>query len=159
MLLTRLETGAIQFIETMDASSLSNITQEEFESNVENTIADFVPSPTSQTTHRLPPNEISPFAPSTPGEEPARPLALPSVDNARRFFQRTGNSVQEAVSRPLNAIGKIFDNMQQENEAGPSGSHLATPTPRDGRRPVTPDSPWGRFAALGISESQTPTGA
>ncbi|ORX38426.1 hypothetical protein BD324DRAFT_649795 [Kockovaella imperatae] len=158
-------TGAIQFIESMDASSLSNITQEEFEANVENAIQDFVPSPTSERARRPTPSEMSPFAPSTPGEEAARPLALPSVDNARRFFQRTGSQVQEAVSRPLNAIGKIFDPTQQEDDGeGPyaSSSNNTLQTPRRDareRRPGTPDSPWARFAAMGLTDSQPASGA
>jgi hypothetical protein len=110
--------GAIAFIEAMDASSLSNITQEEFELNVERAIQDLPPSPSTVTSHPLGPSEMSPFAAATPGEEPARPLSLSTssfqaLDNTRRFFQRTGNLAHEAVSKPLNAIGKILDNIQQ----------------------------------------------
>ncbi|GFZ50888.1 Vacuolar protein sorting-associated protein 9a [Saitozyma sp. JCM 24511] len=110
--------GAIAFIEAMDASSLSNITQDEFELNVERAIQDLPPSPSTVTSRPLGPSEMSPFAAATPGEEPARPLSLSTssfqaLDNTRRFFQRTGNLAHEAVSKPLNAIGKILDNIQQ----------------------------------------------
>jgi hypothetical protein len=110
--------GAIAFIEAMDASSLSNITQEEFELNVERAIQDLPPSPSTVTSRPLGPSEMSPFAAATPGEEPARPLSLSTssfqaLDNTRRFFQRTGNLAHEAVSKPLNAIGKILDTIQQ----------------------------------------------
>ncbi|EIW68207.1 hypothetical protein TREMEDRAFT_32532 [Tremella mesenterica DSM 1558] len=111
--------GAIAFIETMDASSLSNITQEEFENNVEAAIQDLPPSPTMSPSKPTGPSEMSPFAAATPGEEPARALSLstsfPTLNNTRRFLQRTGNLASEAVSKPLNAIGKILDNMQQQD--------------------------------------------
>ena len=109
----------------MDASSLSNITQEQFESNVESAIQDLPPSPSSRLRRTLAPSEMSPFAPSTPGEEAARPLSLSTsftaLDNTKKFFQRTGSTVSEAVSKPLNAITKIFDGMQQEEEGSTSG--------------------------------------
>jgi hypothetical protein len=117
--------GAIAFIETMDASSLSNITQEEFESNVEQAIRDLPTSATSPRVESVPTvrGEVSPFA-TLPGEEPARPLTMPAtaaaLDGTKRFFQRTGDAAKEAVSRPLTAIGKILDSMQAaaESESG-----------------------------------------
>ncbi|KAL1413571.1 hypothetical protein Q8F55_001345 [Vanrija albida] len=111
--------GAIQFIETMDASSLSNITQEEFESNVEKAIQELPSSPSSPRARSSIPtnNDVSPWA-TTPGEEPARQLALPAtaaaLDGTKRFFQRTGDAAKEAVSRPLNTISKILQDMQQQ---------------------------------------------
>lgn len=115
--------GAIQFIETMDASSLSNITQEEFETNVEKAIQELPSSPSSPRARSSIPsgnNEISPWA-TTPGEEPARQLALPAtaaaLDGTKRFFQRTGDAAKEAVSRPLNTISKILQDMQQQATA------------------------------------------
>lgn len=181
--------GAIAFIETMDASSLSNITQEEFENNVESAIQDLPPSPSSRTSRPPLPTEMSPFAPSTPGEEPARPLSLSTsfaaLDNTKRFFQKTGSTVTEAVSKPLNAISKIFDGMQQDEEGSTSGTsddgesverrwraggsrdreHDArldarTPLRPANTRPFTPESPSRRFAQLGLTpESASPSGA
>lgn len=183
--------GAIAFIETMDASSLSNISQEEFEKNVEKAIQDLPPSPSSRTSRRLNPasssSEMSPFAPSTPGEEPARPLALSTsfaaLDNTKRFFQRTGTTITESVSKPLNAITKIFDGMQDTEGGSTSGDDVDDETERRWRpggqrdreaeirqemltpqrrlantRPFTPESP-SRFAQLGLSpDSQPPSG-
>lgn len=133
--------GAIAFIETMDASSLSNMTQEEFESNVEAAIQELPPSPTMMA-RPTGPLDMSPFA-TTDGEEPARPLALTtSFDTTRRFFQRTGNLAQEAVSKPLNAIGKILETMQTTADA-------------EEERPRTPR----RFSHLGVHpESPMPSG-
>lgn len=162
--------GAIAFIETMDASSLSNITQEEFENNVEKAIQDLPPSPSSASRRPFPPSEMSPFAATTPGEEAARPLTFPSLDNTRKFIQRTGNLAQEAVigtvSKPLTAISKILEGMQQEGSEDGSGDEGAargeslykqgllaeTPQKRGGNRPVTPDSPSRRFAQMDIND-------
>nr|ODN91886.1 vacuolar protein sorting-associated protein 9 [Cryptococcus depauperatus CBS 7841] len=135
--------GSIQFIETMDASSLSNITQEEFETFVENAIQELPPSPTNEkrrfTDQQQPPYTpsggkderrlrdagISPFAAASPGEEAARPLSMTgaqaSLEGTRRWFARTGNLAQEAVSRPLSAIGKIIENMGPGEGHGPDG--------------------------------------
>lgn len=124
--------GAVSFIETMDHTSLSGITQEEFEKNVEAAIQTLpssrshsppLPSSSSSsgsssppvnsnipTVHRPPANPIPIPSPALSrrqslhaGEEPATPLSLPSID-ARRLLQRTGDS----LSKPLNAIGRIF---------------------------------------------------
>lgn len=146
--------GAVSFIETMDHTALSNITQEEFEENVESAMA-YLPEDVSgnrPTTQSL----LATTAPSKPvisrvgtpistfhvGEESAEPLtggtsgspqtstspfaALqlqlsqlggaggPSQQNgltpqtlgedAKRLLQKTG----DAVSKPLNALGRIF---------------------------------------------------
>lgn len=141
--------GAIQFIETMDASALSNITQADFESNVEAAIQALPPSPSSSSGgddgrtgtsfgalggFRTPGRDegrererdsklmsLSPFAATTPGEEAARLLSMASaaqatgagaaLEGTRKWFARTGNLAQEAVSKPLNAIGKIWEGM------------------------------------------------
>ncbi|KAF9224036.1 hypothetical protein BS17DRAFT_704291 [Gyrodon lividus] len=107
--------GAVQFIETMDHTSMSNITQEEFERNVELAIQTLPPSlPSSPTS----PSSFNPLIkPSLPsphaGEESAQPLTLsvPSQaqpqsigEDARRLLQKTG----DAVSKPLGAISRIF---------------------------------------------------
>lgn len=168
--------GAIQFIETMDSSSLSNITQEEFENCVSAAIADLPPSPTSLRSRSLASGmdtSPSPFSPTTPGEEPARALSmLGGLDGStKRFLQRTG----EVVSKPLGAIGKILEGMQGDDgdqsqsgsESGdPSGTgsvrRSRAPEPRNRRamrREQTPESPSQRLSQLGISDSLPPSGA
>ncbi|KAK8854715.1 hypothetical protein IAR55_003454 [Kwoniella newhampshirensis] len=132
-------TGAIQFIETMDASSLSNISQAEFEQNVEIAIQELPPSPSTTTARPLLPTEMSPFAATSPGEEAASPLSLTTslraLDGTKQFFQRTGNLAQEAVSKPLNAIGKILEGIQQTGTEGSEdgsedGSTTSPPQPQ-----------------------------
>ncbi|KAI0036221.1 hypothetical protein K488DRAFT_8421, partial [Vararia minispora EC-137] len=117
--------GAVSFIETMDHTSLSQITQEEFESNVEAAIqtlptsrpqsppissssssSSSLPVPTSLPLTQQGKIEVvsGPLQSSSHvGEEPATPLSLPSID-AKKFLQRTGDS----ISKPLSAIGRIF---------------------------------------------------
>lgn len=114
--------------------------------------------------------DTSSFAPSTPGEEPARALAmLGGLDGSstRKFFQKTG----EVVSKPLSAIGKILEGMQgdgddSEDESGREGQggsvgrsenrqrRRVAPEPRRRvRREETPESPSQRLSQLGISDS------
>ncbi|KAF8809504.1 hypothetical protein BYT27DRAFT_7094447 [Phlegmacium glaucopus] len=100
--------GAVSFIETMDHTSLSNITQDEFEDNVEQAIQALPPS--EPHSPALPFAEaraqsISPHA----GEESAQLLSISAPtqslsDDAKRLLQKTGDT----ISKPLNAIGRIF---------------------------------------------------
>ncbi|EPQ56270.1 hypothetical protein GLOTRDRAFT_74843 [Gloeophyllum trabeum ATCC 11539] len=106
--------GAVSFIETMDHTSLSNITQEEFERNVEEAIQALphTPDPSEPTTPRDSNEKGHPGPPLSPhlGEEAAQPLSLPGPgttlsEDAKRLLQKTG----DAVSKPLNAISRIFN--------------------------------------------------
>lgn len=110
--------GAVQFIESMDHTSLSSISQEEFERNVEAAIQTLPPSlPSSPTIAQgsSQPSHPSPHA----GEESAQPLALavPSSaqnltigEDARKLLQKTG----DVVSKPLGAISRIFSEALDE---------------------------------------------
>ncbi|KAG2137829.1 hypothetical protein BD769DRAFT_1436482 [Suillus cothurnatus] len=107
--------GAVQFIESMDHTSLSSISQEEFERNVEVAIQTLPPSlpssPTMAQGSQIP-NQLPRSSPHA-GEESAQPLALavPSSaqnltigEDARKLLQKTG----DVVSKPLGAISRIF---------------------------------------------------
>ncbi|WWC63372.1 uncharacterized protein I303_105972 [Kwoniella dejecticola CBS 10117] len=149
---------------TMDASSLSNISQAEFEKNVEDAIQELPPSPSASTSRALPPTDMSPFSAVASGEEAARPLSLTTtvqaLDGTKRFFQRTGNLAQEAVSKPLSAIGKILETMQSPSddrsedgeEADGEGSRDVFRTNRRSQfnRAVTPESPSRTLQGLGL---------
>ncbi|KII85928.1 hypothetical protein PLICRDRAFT_115563 [Plicaturopsis crispa FD-325 SS-3] len=134
--------GAVSFIETMDHTSLSNITQEEFEKNVEDAIQSLPEEPATPSTSSsepstprrslLPPLPPSPFTPTGlsqhAGEESAQPLALPAPnpgpgasENARRLLQKTGDT----ISKPLSAIKQIFS----EALDGAEGSLTYLPGP------------------------------
>ncbi|KAG2136326.1 hypothetical protein BD769DRAFT_1440249 [Suillus cothurnatus] len=110
-----LSMGAVQFIESMDHTSLSSISQEEFERNVEVAIQTLPPSlpssPTMAQGSQIP-NQLPRSSPHA-GEESAQPLALavPSSaqnltigEDARKLLQKTG----DVVSKPLGAISRIF---------------------------------------------------
>ncbi|WVQ71948.1 hypothetical protein IAR50_001490 [Cryptococcus sp. DSM 104548] len=198
--------GAVQFVETMDAGSLSGISQDEFEKKVEEAIGELPPSPTDamsgdslargvRTPRRGEDDRrereraaagVSPFQTPAPGEEAARPLSMTtaqaSLEGTKRWFTKTagttagnlGNLVQEGVSRPLSAIGKILEGMspapgseQRQGQRSEDGSDDESPRRdrdvfgvrrfRERERAGTPDSPL-RF--LGIedvnSRSTTP---
>ncbi|KAH7890871.1 hypothetical protein F5I97DRAFT_1800071 [Phlebopus sp. FC_14] len=117
--------GAVQFIETMDHTSLSNITQEEFERNVEAAIQSLplsTPSSPTSSTSSFAPSIKWPHPSPHAGEESAQPLTLPvpsqtqaqSIgEDARRLLQKTG----DAVSKPLGAISRIFSEALDEKMA------------------------------------------
>ncbi|KAJ7642788.1 hypothetical protein DFH06DRAFT_1283556 [Mycena polygramma] len=111
--------GAVSFIETMDHTSLSNITQEEFERNVEDAIQSLPPD-SPHVPHAVPVIPATTSVPSTPtrptsttsheGEESAQPLAISTpvqtmTEDARRLLQKTGDT----ISKPLNALSRIFN--------------------------------------------------
>lgn len=103
----------------MDHTSLSNITQEEFEGNVEEAIQNLPPSPSIvPPTPIVPGPDFIPEPPKTPsaapapGEESASALQLPTpasvAEDTRKFLQKTGTFAQQTISKPLNAIGKLL---------------------------------------------------
>lgn len=147
--------GAVSFIETMDHSSLSNITQEEFEKyadrdaipeaanihrrrNVEDAIQSLpnsaVPSPQPGTPQSANASSHSLPLPSTHmGEESAQPLALPVPtqtfsEDAKRLLQKTGDT----ISKPLSAIGRLLVEAEES---------LASLTPFDIGKETTDSRP------------------
>ncbi|KAF9038495.1 hypothetical protein BJ165DRAFT_1393612 [Panaeolus papilionaceus] len=103
--------GAVSFIETMDHTSLSNITREEFEKNVEEAIQSLPLSEPQSPATTFVEAKGKPIVPPSPhaGEESAQPLSIAAPtqtlsEDARRLLQKTGDT----ISKPLNAIGRIF---------------------------------------------------
>ncbi|KZT56858.1 hypothetical protein CALCODRAFT_435090 [Calocera cornea HHB12733] len=149
--------GAVSFIETMDHTSLSNISQEDFERNVEEAVARLSPSsspgPTTPRRARPPVPEMTTEQVTSPtaGEESARQLILPNTfaEDTKRFFQRTGDLAQQTISKPLNAIGRIFTEALEEPpgvvgraiDAASSWVQPATPTPPPKDQDVGPPPP------------------
>lgn len=130
--------GAIAFIETMDYTSLSNITQDEFEKRVEEAVSSLPePEPSIAAMDSLraqpstpPPRGLQPgfggsehqrsvsgvsvSAPSGPGEEaanalPFTPMAASLADDTRAFFLRTGEAARTGLSRPMGALGRLIN--------------------------------------------------
>ncbi|KAJ4465744.1 hypothetical protein C8R41DRAFT_857809 [Lentinula lateritia] len=179
--------GAVQFIESMDHTSLSNITQEEFEQNVEAAIQELPTNPdgtprvlsrgssSSSSSASSSLSSIStPTQRSSPhlGAESAQPLSLPLSQNvysqapmaqqlsedARRLLQKTG----DAVSKPLNAISRIFNealDLAEENFGSPeryasaSTSRAGTPS---GSAPSFPVPNWPHQLVPGMASQSLP---
>ncbi|KAF8317758.1 uncharacterized protein EI90DRAFT_3147343 [Cantharellus anzutake] len=137
--------GAVSFIETLDHTSLSNISKEEFERNIEQVIQEL--SLTSESNiSMMPSGRDDAFV----GDESAQPLRIPSVlpnpaaiaEDTRRFFQRTG----ETISKPMNMLGKFiastFDGVETSSSSwkeqtwpspaadGGGGNATSTPQPQ-----------------------------
>ncbi|CAE7225074.1 unnamed protein product, partial [Rhizoctonia solani] len=173
--------GAVSFIETMDHTSLSNITQEEFEKNVEQAIQALPPSPDPSSPAMAPAvvssrsitSDLSQLSaasgPSSVGEESARTLQLPQVaaiaEDTRKFLERTS----ESLSKPLNAIGRIFsevlDDEPRSPGAGYPGASSQAPYRQHTGRPGAPGEGGGllpplQFPNLGFDTSNpnTPNG-
>jgi hypothetical protein len=118
-----IQTGTITFIESMDYTSLSNITKEDFEVNVESAVAHLPPpSPVGTTSvlNKPPPTAAAavsaaaaPFSTTLEGEEPAAQI----TSGAQTFALDTKRFLAENISRPLNAIGKIFAEAVDGSEA------------------------------------------
>jgi len=178
--------GAVSFIETMDHASLSNITQEEFEANVEAEIQNLPPSPvvtpsTTSARSDLPPEPPkTPSAAPAPGEESASALQLPTpasvAEDTRKFLQRTGTFAQQTISKPLNAIGKMLsdalDGIEEDGRKRPESGQWNHPdriqqyardprTPQGGGAPIpimqTPYKARIRPGSATPSPSHTPT--
>ncbi|ORY92652.1 hypothetical protein BCR35DRAFT_298132 [Leucosporidium creatinivorum] len=181
--------GAISFIETVDASSLSNITQEDFETNVATAIRN-LPQPDDSPRLTRPPQFPSPSTSPNPGRSPNRspnpnrspdlgrggetprprppplstnttsPSAAPPADlpltspegtdvdspsllqqpglsfpsTAKGFLLRSTDSVERIVSKPLGAIGRIFEQLDQAvSDTGVAGPRMS---PRGGQQPL-----------------------
>ncbi|KAG7444976.1 uncharacterized protein BT62DRAFT_933387 [Guyanagaster necrorhizus] len=134
--------GAVSFIETMDHTSLSNITQEEFEKNVEEAIQSLPNDGDSPAIHfAAEPPPASSWSNSTPshaGEESAQPLSLPTPaqtlsDDAKRLLQKTGDT----ISKPLNAISRIL-NEAIDSAASPFAPFETVREQRTGTPPPVP---------------------
>ncbi|KAH7335438.1 hypothetical protein B0J17DRAFT_770054 [Rhizoctonia solani] len=175
--------GAVSFIETMDHTSLSNITQEDFEkykrgtgySSVTTLTRPFLPATAPAViSSRSTASDLSQLssAPgsSSIGEESARTLQLPQVaaiaEDTRKFLERTG----ESLSKPLNAIGRIFsevldDEPRSPGNGYPGASSQAPYRPRPGRPGAPGEGQTGllpplQFPNLGFDTSNptTPNG-
>ncbi|GJE98547.1 hypothetical protein PsYK624_147790 [Phanerochaete sordida] len=156
--------GAVSFIESMDHTSLSHITQEEFERNVEEAIQSLPPT-APQTPSPGTPLVESPHTPGSPsvptlpapashtGEESAQPLTLPVPtqafsEDARRLLQKTSDT----ISKPLSAIGRLLAEAEEslaslapldftKDSDSPSGSRPQTPG-SEGQHPAQQHAPY-----------------
>lgn len=181
-----MQNAAISFIESLDASSLSNITQDEFESNVAAAVKQVAseeppppppprdPAPSSRpstpsTAHRPPTSASGPSAdliqPSEAasasllaptgegGVAPATPSAqdLSFPESMKASLLRGTDSVERAMSKPLGALARVFEQLEQTaNEFTGQGSAAAPP-----QVPPAPFPPTPGAARPGVSKRRS----
>jgi hypothetical protein len=143
--MTSVKTGAISFIDTLDHTALSNITQQEFEafvsfapsffifsayrcklqiSNVERAIQTLPPESARTPEIRHPPARGTTTPPSPrpdvdlTAESDAQAVVSGTTfpDATKAFFQRSSEVAQRTVSRPLNAISKILSELGEPEQ-------------------------------------------
>ena len=153
--------GAISFVETMDSSSLSGMSQEDFESAVEKAIASLPPeeeaTQAAQAQHILPDKSeqfvtVTPVssAPSrrqedvnllqAPGyADPPVPRSASPAEATKDFLVRSSDNLQKTVSKPLQALSRIFTEMG-------SDADVIAGIPRDGQssQPSSSTQTWPR---------------
>ncbi|KEP46808.1 putative calcium-independent phospholipase A2-gamma, partial [Rhizoctonia solani 123E] len=146
--------GAVFFIESMDHTSLSNITRDDFEKNVEEAVLALPPSPVP-TSPTIAPAIVSSRSItsgssqrssaarlSSVGEESSRTPHLRQVaaiaEDTRKLLERTGVS----LSKPLNAIGRIFSEVLEDEPRSPSSGYPEV-SPQGPYRPHLVDATGG----------------
>ncbi|BGP16072.1 hypothetical protein JCM10213_006792 [Rhodosporidiobolus nylandii] len=191
--------AAISFIESLDASSLSAITQSEFEHHVADAVktlaAEEPPPPVphldrrrssafeaaSQTSRptspggppRFPTPNNDPTAPPsafaesasaslvTPGDGSApgtpSPTGVSFPESTKQFLLRGTDSVEKAMSKPLGALAKIFEQLEQTaneitGQTPPPGAHPRSPH-------AIPPAPLPPSPTPSLGFSSTPPGA
>jgi hypothetical protein len=103
--------GAISFIETMEANSLS-ISKEEFDSNIERTMNELKRERPSVLTDKQQINYENALHPSrsTSSRIQAQPLLLDPA-KASALLERGSQFAQKTMQRPLSFVGKIFQGL------------------------------------------------
>lgn len=124
--------AAISFIESLDHSSLSHISKEEFEANVAEAIAALPIDPNDDSV-RLPKTPTPTRTTFDPNDAPAgeagdeqSPAVLnqPGLgmapgqqgrsfpESTKALLQKGTDSVERAISKPIGAIGALFDQLE-----------------------------------------------
>ncbi|KAI9276639.1 hypothetical protein BDA99DRAFT_493758 [Phascolomyces articulosus] len=113
--------GSITFIETMDASSLS-ITKEEFDANIERTMAELEQERPSVSQDKQKINYDNAVHPSRSPQVQPQPLIDPV--KAAALIEKGSTFAQKTMQKPLNFVGKIFQGLN-EGSPGSSDDELA----------------------------------
>lgn len=176
--------GAVAFIETMDYTSLSNITQEQFEANVEKAVEKMSTLPESIESSPVKMSQIefgerekadgqsrgqsstlmTNQGPSSYGEESARSLptsanvgigAAALAEDTKAFFQRTGEAARAGIGASLGKPMGALGRLFSEGLEGPRTPGGTSPLPVSGR--ATPEMPL--ITAGGGVASSAPSSA
>ncbi|KAA1470201.1 hypothetical protein DENSPDRAFT_835935 [Dentipellis sp. KUC8613] len=156
--------GAVSFIETMDHTSLSNISQEEFESNVETAISALsnsrTASPYSRSTSTSTSTSASPSPTPTPApappnilRPPAQPIPVPVAAPLPNTSPHAGEEpaqplalefdarrLRDTLSKPLSAIGRIFSEALDGVDERFAQAQAAMQAAQQTSRPQTPQT-------------------
>lgn len=106
--------GAISFIETMEANSLS-ITKEEFDNNIERTMTELKRERPSVTIDKQQINYENTVHPS---RIQSQPLLLDPA-KASALLERGSQFAQKTMQRPLSFVGKIFQGLSDSSSSRP----------------------------------------
>ncbi|KAI9480526.1 MAG: hypothetical protein EXX96DRAFT_563123 [Benjaminiella poitrasii] len=115
--------GAISFVETMEAKSLS-ITKEEFDSNIERTMNELKKERPSVTQDKQQINYENALHPSTTTSSSTlksyqqQPLIDPA--KAAALLERGSQFAQKTMQRPLSFVGKIFQGLSENSSRAES---------------------------------------
>lgn len=140
--LTRLQMGAIQFIENMDRTTLT-ITDAEFEKNVEAAVSAIAEKhrlespPTSSTSEKPPlsfpmPGESSSTRPSMDNDAAPRRSTSSNDDSGDYDEKAAITGLLRTIQRPLSTIGRMFSDSDETgvgSSSNPSRSPAHTPVP------------------------------
>ncbi|KWU41357.1 hypothetical protein RHOSPDRAFT_23182 [Rhodotorula sp. JG-1b] len=144
-------TAAISFIETLDASSLSNITQAEFEAHVAEAVKQIAseepppPIPPRDESKRPQPRDASATSADllqpTEGVAAALPPNASFPQSVKDSLLRGTENVERAMSKPLGALARIFEQLEETANELTGQSGPTSPTSRSFRVPPAPFPP------------------
>lgn len=133
-----MQSGAIQFIETLDRTSLT-VSDEDFERNVEAAVSEIAErNKETESPSTLPPNIPEKSAPSGPQVTQRNSMEGESYSR-RRDGQQTSDSLEDnpavagllrTIQKPLSTIGKIFSDE--------TGSQQEAPRPQQQAQRLSP---------------------
>ncbi|WFD00483.1 hypothetical protein MYAM1_003232 [Malassezia yamatoensis] len=108
--------GAVSFIESLDHTALTNVSEEEFDQQVQFTSS-----------------ALDAQAAANRAQDPDLPLhaqmaAVSLADDARAFLQRTGEAARTGFSVPITTLGKLL--YERIDEALAPSEPVQTPVPR-----------------------------
>ena len=136
--------GAIAFIESMDYTALSNVTEAEFDEQVQRTSAALEAQAAADAA-----NDASlPLS--------AQVAAVSLADDARAFLQRTGEAARAGLSGPINVLGKLL--YERIDEALAPSEPVQTPAPQPPRAPTrgaAPNAPLRAPALALLDEDES----
>ncbi|ORY95537.1 hypothetical protein BCR43DRAFT_493140 [Syncephalastrum racemosum] len=105
--------GSITFIESMEASSLS-ISKEEFDANIERTMAELEQERPSIALDKQKINYDNAVHPSRSPRAQPQPLIDPV--KAAALLERGSSFAQKTMQKPLNFVGKIFQGLNESSD-------------------------------------------